>query len=361
MELTRPFIMSAVVLSGCLLFGCAHITIPAPEAPVIPLPEPVIEDSTINLPITVSLQSIFHDLGQAFSQGDEHDRSRQERNIEGKIQEFLQRQASREDNNPLQNFYVRQIAGRVWNALQGPVKLTDDLFLLLNPRTATISPLSGPGDAVRVVLGLVAKPKLVSGPMPPASAQSLPMLALTPVPPEKGFHVAVESELSFEYLGRELTKKLGGRVYPGNGETITVENVTLYGSGNAVVVAVRFKGTVRGTIYLTGVPVYDQSARSFSIQNLEYTVETKQVLATAADWLLHSRLKESLAERTTWYVGDRIDAAKELLASALNRKLNEHVAISASISALRPVSVGITKNSIKAVLVADGTAELHVL
>lgn len=360
-NLTRPFTVSVVLLSGCLLFGCAHVTIPAPEAPVIPLPEPVIEDSTINLPVSVSLKSLFHDLEQAFSKGKEHDLTGQERNIAEKIRGFLQKQATRKDNNPLQNLYVRQIAGRAWDALQSPVKLTDDLFLQINPTAATISPLSGPSDTISVVVGLVAKPKLVARPVPPAPAQPLTTLTLAAVPPEKGFHIALESELSFEYLGSELTKKMGGRVYPAKGEAIVIENVTLYGSGSAVVVAVRVKGAVRGTIYLTGTPVYDEAARSFAVQNLEYTVETKQVLVKAADWLLHSRLKDGLAERTTWPVGDRIDAAKDLLASALNRKLNQHVSISGSIGALRPVSVGITKSSIKAVLVADGTVELNVL
>lgn len=353
--------MSLVWLSGYLLFGCAHVTIPAPESPVISLQEPVIEDSTINLPIAVSMKSIFQNLGQAFSTGKEHDRTDQERNITGKIQEFLQRQASKKDNNLLQNFYVRQMAGKAWEALQGPVKLKDDLFLLINPLAATISPLSGPDDTIRVVVGLVARPKIVAGPAPPATAQSLPTLTLAPAPPEKGFHIALESELSFEYLGNELTKKMGGRAYPANGEAIVIENVTLYGSGDAVVVAVRVKGAIRGTIYLTGAPLYDESARSFALHNLEYTVETKQVLVKAADWLLHSRLKDSLAERTTWFVGDRIDAARDLLANALNRKLNQHVGISGNIRSLRPVSVGITKDSIKAVLVADGTAELNVL
>ncbi len=361
MNLTRPFTISVVLLSGYLLFGCAHITIPAPESPVIPLSEPVIEDSTINLPITVSLKSLSHDLERAFSKGNEHDRTDQERNIAGKIQGFLQRQASKKDNNLLQSFYVRQVAGRAWDALQGPVKLTDDLFLLINPRAATISPLSEPGDTIRVVVGLVAKPKLVARPVPSTPAQPLPTLTLTAVPPEKGFHIALESELSFEYLGNELTKKMGGREYPANGATLVIENVTLYGSGDAVVVAVRVKGAVRGAIYLTGTPLYDEAARSFALRNLEYTVETKQVLVKAADWLLHSRLKDSLAERTTWFVGDRIDAAKGLLAGALNRKLNQHVGISGNIGVLRLVSVGITKNSIKAVLVADGTAELNAL
>jgi hypothetical protein len=247
-----------------------------------------------------------------------------------------------------------------WDALQSPIKLTNDLFLLINPQSVHVSPPTVPGDTVTVVVGLVANPKLVTGTAATMTAQSLPAIAITPAPPETGFHIALESELPFDFLSKELTKKLEGRVYPANGETVIIEKVRLYGSGDLIVMAVSVKGTVKGTVYLTGMPAYDESTRILSVRNPEYTVETKQVLVQAADWLLHSRLRESLAERAAWSIGDRIDAEKDLLSRALNRNLNEHVTISGRIRDLRPVSVGITTNAIKAVLVADGTVEVSV-
>ena len=345
---------------GSLVYGCARFSVPAPQAPVTPIADPVIENSVINVPLTVSLKSILNELGQLLSKDKERASPDRENVIAGKIQDFLRRQASKNGNGFVQNRYLRQQAGIAWDALQNPIKLTNDLFLLINPQSVHVSPPAAPGDTVTVVVGLVAKPRLVIGASAPMTAQSLPAILIMPAQPETGFHIALESELPFDFLSKELTKKLEGRVYPANGETVIIEKVRLYGSGGSIVMAVSVKGTVKGTVYLTGMPAYDESTRILSMRNPEYTVETKQVLVQAADWLLHTRLREGLAERAAWYIGDRIDDERDLLSRALNRNLNEHVNINGKIRDLRPVSVGITTNAIKAVLVADGTVEVSV-
>jgi hypothetical protein len=362
MNIRRIGTVIGLCLFGLMVFGCARFTVPAPETPVTPIAEPVIESSTVNLPVSVSLKSILNDVGQ-MSRDEEHDGQDRDREsiIAGKIQDFFRRQASKSRNNIAQSIYVRQLAGKAWDALQGPIKLTADISLLLNPQSVHVSPLSGPDDMVKFVVGIVAKPKLIAGTVLPITAQPpLPSLLMTPVPQENGIHIALESLLSFDFLSNELTKRLEGRAYSANGGTVIVEKVRLYGSGGSVVMAVSVKGTVKGTVYLTGMPVYDESARSISLRDPEYTVETKQVLVKVAGWLLHTKLREGLAERATWYVGDRIDAAKALLSDALNRNLSRHVRISGKVLSLRPVAVGMTATSIKAVIVADGTAEMNV-
>lgn len=356
----RTLTVVGLYLFGSLMYGCARFTIPAPEAFSTPIAEPVIEKSTINMPITVSVKSILDDLGQLLSKDTGPAGTGRENVIAGKIQDFLRRQASKKDNNLAQNRYLRQQAARVWESLQAPIRLEDTLVLLLNPQAVHVSPPAKPDDMVTVVVGFDLKPKIVPVTAVPMTAQSLPEITMTAVPPETGFHIALESELSFDFLGKELTKKLEGRTYSAPGETVVIEKVRLYGSGGSIVMAVSVKGTVKGTVYLTGVPAYDETTRSFMVRNPEYTVETKQVLIQAADWLLHTRLREGLADRAAWFIGDRIDAEKGLLSRALNRNLNQHMNIRGEIRDLRLVSVGITTNAIKAVLVADGTAVMNV-
>ena len=357
---TRALIFLGLYSIVSSVYGCARITIPAPEAPVTPVAEPVIENSTLNVPITVSLKSILNDLDQLLSSDKEHSWSGRESVIAGKVRDFLRRQASKKDNNLLRNRYLRQEAAKAWDALQRPITLADNLVLLLNPQAVHVSPVAEAGDTVTVVVGFDVKPKVVPA-TAVSTAQSLPEIAMITAQPETGFHIALESELSFDFLGTELTKKLEGKAYPAEGGTVVIEKVRLYGSGGSVVMAVSVRGTVKGTIYLTGMPVYDEATRSFTVRDPEYTVETKQVLMQAADWLLHTRLRKSLANRAAWFIGDKIDAEKDILSRALNRNLNEHVNISGEIRDLRLVSVGITTNSIKAVLVADGTASMSVL
>ncbi len=355
----QPFVLLGLCLSILTLSGCAHFSIPAPSLPVKTLPEPAVENSTITLPVTISLVAIMNDLGLSASNNKEQDSH--DNIIAGKIRRFLRRQASKKDNMIVQNIYARQLAGKAWGGLQNPIKLRNDLSLLLNPQAVSVSPLTEQGDNIQFVIGLVAKPKLVAGTVAPAKPQPFPAISISSPQPEAGFHMALESELSFDFLGNELTDRLKGRPFNARGKSFMLEKVKLYGSGESVVVAISISGSVKAVLYLSGIPAYDQSTNSLYLRNLEYTLETKNVLAKAAEWMLHTGLQESLAKRATWQMGERIDAAKDLLSNVLNRNLNRQIRLSGKIEDIRPVSVGITDSAIKAVLEADGAVEMQIL
>ena len=94
----RTLAAVGLFLFGSLVYGCARFSIPAPEVPVTPIAEPVIESSVINVPLTVSLKSILNELGQLLSKDRERASPGRESVIAGKIQDFLRRQASKNDN-----------------------------------------------------------------------------------------------------------------------------------------------------------------------------------------------------------------------------------------------------------------------
>jgi hypothetical protein len=361
MKLTRTYGLISLAVFSLAVFGCASIKIPAPDIPVKPMTEPVVEDSTINVPISVSASSLANNIKQMLSRNKKLSQLSKDTNIEGMIQGLLKGQAPAVDADVLNNVYVRLAIGKAWDALQAPIRLNYKLSLLLNPQTIQVSPPSTKADTMSVVVGVVAKPKLISGETPPqTSALPLPNVSMAPAPLESGFHIVVDNELSFDFISDELTKKLEGKEYPVSGNTIVIQKVRVYGSGDSLILEVRVKGTADGAIYLIGKPVYDESTRSVSVQNLDYTVETKHVLVKTADWLLHSKVRDNLAEQATWYVGDKIDAAKDMLSDALNRKLNQYVSITGKVQNVRAVAVGTTTTSLKAVLIADGIVSVSV-
>jgi hypothetical protein len=347
-KLTRRCLVFALTI--LVLSGCAGLRIPPPDDPVVPLTEPVIESSKITVPVTVSLEGILSDLGFTGSR----DR------IAGGIRRFLKRQALRNETRLVQTRFVRQQLEQVWSEVQRPIPLEHGLSLLLNPRALSVSVLPDQEETITLIIGLTARPKIVAGPGA-AVHQPLPEIAITPAPAETGFHIALETELSFEQLGNELTARLRGTTYTGKDGSVTVEEVKVYGSGRSLVAAVSVKGTVDGTVYLYGVPAYDRLVRKLVLQNADYTLETLEVLSRSADWLLHAGLREKLAERAAWYVGDRIDAAQEELTKALNRQVGDRVAVSGKITRMVPHSVGLTKGGLKAFLEADGTVRVRML
>jgi len=361
MKLTRTYGLMGLAVLSLAVFGCASIKIPAPDIPVKPMTEPVVEDSTINVPISVSASSLANNIKQMLSRNKKLNQLSKDTNIEGMIQGVLKGQAPTVDADVLNNVYVRLAIGKAWDALQAPIRLNYKLSLLLNPQTIQVSPPSTKADTMTVVVGVVAKPKLISGDTPQTSALPLPNVSMAPALLASGFHIVVDNELSFDFISDELTRKLEGKEYPVSGNTIIIQKVRVYGSGDSLILEVRVKGTADGTIYLIGKPVYDESTRTVSVQNLDYTVETKHVLVKTADWLLHSKVRDNLAGQATWFIGDKIDAAKDMLSDALNRKLNQYVSITGKVQNVRAVAVGTTNTSLKAVLIADGIVSVSVL
>jgi hypothetical protein len=350
MTKTLTIFLACILVPALALSGCAGLGIPPPDMPVTPLPEPPIEVSTITVPVTLSLDAILRDLGL------EQSRER----VGGAVRRFLKRQALRNETRLVQNKFVRRQLDQVWSSVQKPIPLQNGLSLFLNPEALSVSTLPDQEEDITLVLGVRARPKITAGSVG-GEPKPLPEISIVPAPPATGFHIALESELSFEQLGSELTARLKGSSYAGKDGSVTVEQVKVYGSGESLVAAVTVRGSTNGTVYLYGTPFYDRSARTLVLHNADYTLETRQVLAASADWLLHSGLREKLAQRAVWPLGEKIDAARDSITRALNRQVYDRVKITGRVSDMRPVAVGLSQKGIKAVLEADGNVEVHVL
>ncbi|MFA5073646.1 MAG: DUF4403 family protein [Nitrospirota bacterium] len=331
--------------------GCATFKVPPPKAPVKPMVEPVIEPSLITIPVNVS-KSLKKNLVRFFS------RNKELNKFSKKMQRFFDETPSL-DPESFNNVYVRLAIEKVWDALHMPIRLNYNLALLINPEALRVFP-SMQKDSAKITIGLIARPKIISGDLSKTEAQPVPRISVQSGEPQTGFHIVLENELSFDTISEELTRKLSEKPYVINGKKIAVKKVNVYGSGDSIVFAVNIAGAAKGTVYLMGVPVFDESNMSVSISNIDYTIETNNILVKTADWVLHADLREKLQAQTHWVLSDKLDTIKDRLSEALNTKLNRYVSISGEIHKIQPITVGITATSLKAVLSAEGTAEITV-
>jgi hypothetical protein len=354
---TSTLLLAAVIVAAGVLHGCARFNVPEPHAPLKPLIEPTVRDSTISLPITFSVSSLMNSLGLPPGSEDPERDSR----IAGKIRGFLQRQTNRKDDLA-QSPFLHQQVGKVWDMLQNPIRLKNGLLLFIRPKAVSLSPVAEEGETVRVVAGLVARPVLVSDAAAAPAPQPLPVFTMSPAPLAPGFHVALRTELSYEQLSRELTERLQGRSFTQAGHTVVVETMRVYGSGESVVLAAAVSGYRQGTVYLSGTPVYDPASQTLSLGGVDYTIGTRRVLNRMAAWILRSELQKNISSRTTWYVGDKIEQARADLEAALNRSVSDQVnaSMTGTVTSLRLIAVGMTERGIAAFLETDGSVEMHV-
>jgi hypothetical protein len=232
---------------------------------------------------------------------------------------------------------------------------------MLNPVSPCIAPFSGTGQSVSTSIGVVAKPMIVFGQKP--SVQNTPLPEFNLNSPQAGSHVVLEGNLPFDVATKILSQKLVGNKYISSKFGVNIEDALIYGAGETTVLKLDVTGDINGSIYLTGTPFYEISNDSLYIKNLDYSIESKNILANSADWFLHSGFRQMIAGQMHWELGGQIGAAKEKISSILNPpKVNSNSPslLYGSINAIRPVGVYSNSDSFHIIVIVDGNVSLNL-
>lgn len=254
---------------------------------------------------------------------------------------------------------LRRRVEPVWAALQEPIEAADGVYLLLRPESVAVAPPRASGTDLSTTVALTVRPKVVVGERPELPAVPLPNYDSV-VGPERGFRIAVVAEVPFAAANELLQREVVGKVLEVRGRSVRVRGVRLYGGGRQVVMEVKLAGDARGTVYFVGTPAYDVATQMLTVPDLDFSVETRNVLAGAAGWLLHDDLRGQLRAAARFGVGERIAGLRAQLDSAINMRLDTDVEMRGGVDALRPLGVVVTPNALGAVVEAAGHAQIAV-
>jgi Domain of unknown function (DUF4403) len=119
-------------------------------------------------------------------------------------------------------------------------------------------------------------------------------------------------------------------------------------------------GSLKGTIYLKGVPTYDSTKHKIVLNNLDYDLKTRNVLMKAANWFLAGKIVKMMQEQFGMPVDDLINYAKQNVEAAMNTEYLKGVKLSGRIEKVIPDKVYLTPNGITTVVFAMGKMDLKV-
>lgn len=219
---------------------------------------------------------------------------------------------------------VRASLQRIWHTLQEPHELTDDVWLLLTPVGVTRGPVAGEGTVLTIQVGLTARPRIVLGPRPAFAFTDIPPLEDGPTNDEA--HIFIEGFAPYGLAAERLTRELNEHEIRFGGSLIRIRRIQLQGIGNGqVAVGVTFDGSAQGTVYLVGTPVIDPQTQMIHVPDLEFDVDTRNLLVGGLAWLARPNLMRFLRERARIPIADMMALAEEQLDKGLNRRLSDEV------------------------------------
>jgi uncharacterized protein DUF4403 len=274
------------------------------------------------------------------------------------VQGLMDRIAPQVDEKIRDAAQLRRRVEGVWATAQQPIRAAKDVYLVLQPQSLAATKPAGEGTTIGTTVSLTLRPRVVLGDEPEVEEKPLPDSG-EPTP-GRGFHVALVAELPYTTANEILGKKLVGREFTVKGHRVKVRGARLYGGGSQVVLGVIVGGDARGELYFVGTPRFDPQTQVVSVPDLDYSVESRDVLPKVADWLLYDDLRDQMRAAAHFDVSERVDKIRADVNAALNRNLGSSVRMSGGVDAIRPLGVSVFASSLAAIVEADGHAQIHV-
>jgi len=256
---------------------------------------------------------------------------------------------------------AKQRAEMVWQKLQEPIEIAPSQWLQFHPRDARVSPITSNNTLVLLTsVNLVMAPKIVTGSKPDSGVVPLPPLQLTPIPLE-GFHLALPITIDYGRINQRLEQEMIGQEFQTPvGDTLKVEGVELYGSGDKLILALRVSGGVNGTLYATGTPVFDEGLGMLRFVDLDFTMDTRNVLVRSANWMFHQNILATLKSQAFIDLSGQLQTLRSRLETALTRDLGPNARLEGQVATLRPSGVYPTAAGVEVHIVADGAMWLEL-
>jgi hypothetical protein len=210
----------------------------------------------------------------------------------------------------------------LWQQLATPTELAPGLWIAFNPTGLEVAPIAAAGEkSLKTHLSIDVQPSATTGQKPAAAATALPALK-TASPSAAAFHVALPIRIAYASLNQKLRKQIVGTQFDaGPLGPVKINSTYLYGSGDKLILQLDVEGGVNGRVYTIGKPVFDPATAVLGMQGFDLTIDTKNILARAANSLAKGKLVEAVEPETKTNLKDRIEHFRRAIEAKLNRQI----------------------------------------
>ncbi len=271
----------------------------------------------------------------------------------------LQKELKKVDRK-LATYPLRKQVEGVWATMQSPLRLTDSLWLLINPNSLRFLPPTVSGDTLFWQAGLEANPRIVGGAKPPASTNPLlPPVRSEPPPPE--LLILSEGRLPYDVAEEILSKATAKTKIKVGRRTIRIRHLkpTPLGDGR-VSVALTVSGAANGVLYAVGHPQID-SAGILTMPDLELDAGTTDALTGALAWLAGSdRITQVLRDVIRVNLAPTLEKARVLAEKNLNRELAPGLVLTTTLTSAQPLGAWAAPDALVARVIVKGKGAIAV-
>ncbi|EAY24296.1 DUF4403 family protein [Microscilla marina] len=252
---------------------------------------------------------------------------------------------------------IRHMLSKIWQEVQTPflVSKEHNTWVVLEPKNLMMTPINTRNQTLNTMVGVRGYASALVGSKPVSlPKQPLPQLTLKKSLNSE-FKIYLQSSIDKSYVIKLAKKNFLNQTFRSGKRKVKVIGLNLYGSGKKLVIQAQLKGSLNGTVYLSGTPSYDAKQKNIVINDLDFSVDTRNKLAKMANWLFHRRIIRKIKTAIQVPVKAKLEETLTEARKALNNyKVSPGVHLQGTIHDLHIEKVFMKPKSIVTWVLASG-------
>ena len=255
------------------------------------------------------------------------------------------------------SFNLRKYAEQGWLRLFEPFKFPGsyNAWLSLNPHSVSMLPVKGVNGNIRFGVAVTAEVECLLD-RQPAAIQAPPLPILQPMGmPSDTFRINLLTDIPYPTIERLTYEELRDSSYTFGDRHLIFESLHVYGSNGKLTIETKVKGSIRGTMYLTGTPYFNSDDTTLRVKNLKFDLKTRNVWTKSAKWLFNGKIERTLTKAIAIPFNSDISEIEKNLSGYLNRrKLGYGFELNGKLVKINVSDISLTPESVKANMVFTG-------
>lgn len=290
--------------------------------------------------------------------------------IKGMISRMLNRNADKIttaiDEQVRENFQVKDKIEAAWLLAQQPQLLSETYhtWLVNSPEQVEARLPDAQNGFLNIQAGIRGYTQTIISEVSPARSRivKLPPLRIVDNLPQS-FNIGLITSISYQEASRVAEAYFKDKTYyfSGNRYSVQIRKIDLYGQNERLVIKAGLSGSINGNIYLKGIPRYDPVRQTIYLEELEYDLNTRNVLVKAANWLLHAKFLRMMKEAMVFPIAEELGTLTDTIrASLANQAISDGITLKGTLNEALPDKINLTPEHIYTVVHATGSLDLQV-
>jgi hypothetical protein len=137
-----------------------------------------------------------------------------------------------------------------------------------------------------------------------------------------------------------------GQKFEAGKNFIFVDELKLFAAQERLGVEVKFSGSKKGIIFLTGKPVFDSEKNVVHVEDLQFDLSTKNILLKSAKWLLNETIRKKMQDAMIMDLTPQINDAKKAMNASWNQQMSNGIALKGNLNTLKVTDIQILQKEL---------------